>query len=83
MKYFVFYDEQNNFNDILNDSCVKKNVTFQFQWSQHLLLSFNKKAKEADLNLIVLKYGDTMKKLDIPDRSPIPFVDYIPIKTSN
>lgn len=81
MKYYLFYRENNDFTDILNDSSVKSNQKVILSWRSHLLLGFTPTVKDSDLNIILLRYSDDIRKLSDYDRTPVPYVDYIPKKT--
>jgi hypothetical protein len=81
MKYYTFYRESNNFDDILNDTILKKSIDEVITWHQHLVIGVYETEKNNQNNsYITLKYGDEMQNELIKDRSPIPGVDYIPKK---
>jgi hypothetical protein len=82
MKYYTFYRESNNFDDILNDVNLKKNVDETVRWDNHLLIGINEYIKDIDkiYSYVTLKYGDDMRNNLTKDYSPIPNVDYIPIR---
>jgi hypothetical protein len=77
MKYYTFYRENNNFDDILNDTIVKKIIDEKLRWYQYLIIGMNEK-HEQSFSYITLKYGDEMKQELVKDFTPIPGVDYIP-----
>ena len=77
MKYYTFYRENNNFDDILNDLIIKKIVDEKMRWFQHLIIGMNEK-HEQTFSYITLKYGDEMKPALVRDFSPIPGIDYVP-----
>jgi len=77
MKYYTFYRENNNFDDILNDTIIKKIIDEKLRWYQYLIIGMNDK-HEQSFSYITLKYGDEMKQELVKDFSPIPGVDYIP-----
>jgi hypothetical protein len=77
MKYYTFYRENNNFDDILNDIIIKKIIDERLRWYQYLIIGMNDK-HEQSFSYITLKYGDEMKQELVKDFSPIPGVDYIP-----
>jgi len=77
MKYYTFYRENNNFDDILNDQIIKKIIDEKMSWFQHLIIGMNEK-HEQTFSYITLKYGDEMKPALVRDFSPVPGVDYIP-----
>jgi hypothetical protein len=77
MKYYTFYRESNNFDDILNDQIIKKIIDEKVRWYQHLIIGMQD-TNEQSFSYITLKYGDEMVQELIKDRSPIPGVDYMP-----
>lgn len=77
MKYYTFYRENNNFDDILTDTIVKKIIDERLRWYQYLIIGMNDK-HEQTFSYITLKYGDEMKQELVKDYSPVPGVDYIP-----
>lgn len=77
MKYYTFYRESNDFDDILNDNIIKKIVDEKIRWYQYLIIGMNDK-HEQSFSYITLKYGDEMKPDLVKDFSPVPGVDYIP-----
>ena len=82
MKYFTFYRESNNFDDILNDINLKKLITTKLRWNNYLMIGINKYKKDAEktFSYITLKYGDEMRTNLTKDYSPVPNVDYIPVR---
>lgn len=82
MKYYFFYDENNNFENILNDKIIKKNIVTKISYYQYLILGFDDDVSEGNLSYIIVKYGEQIKptKNIIPDRTPIPNKDYRPNK---
>ena len=80
MKYYNFYRESNNFDDILNDTNLK--IKFKIQYLQNLILGFGYNPDEKLMAYIVLKYGDDIKNLTDFDYTPIPYKDYTPIRKS-
>jgi hypothetical protein len=77
MKYYTFYRENNNFDDILNDQIIKKIIDEKMRWYQYLIIGMNDK-HEQTFSYITLKYGDEMKQELVKDFSPIPGIDYGP-----
>ena len=79
MKYFIFYREDNNFDDILTDKNIKKCFHYKLNWYQYLILGTDS-MKDETQSYLVLKYGDDIKDKSyvFPDRKPVPFVDYEP-----
>jgi hypothetical protein len=82
MKYYTFYRENNNFDDILNDSIIKKIIDEKLRWHQYLIIGMNEK-HEQSFSYITLKYGDEMKQELVKDFSPVPGIDYIPKRDIN
>ena len=78
MKYYTFYRENNNFEDILTDINLKKVIKFKIRWFQYLMIGIPEDEKQ--FSYITLKYGDDLKKPDVRDFTPIPGVDYAPKK---
>jgi hypothetical protein len=82
-KYFTFYRENNNFDDIVKDANIKKVIHLKISWYQHLMIGINEAGNDRHFSYITLKYGDDMKKLSFKDRTPIANVDYSPKKDKN
>ena len=81
MKYYTFYRESNNFDDILNDVILKKSIDETIKWYQYLVIGIHETEKNnQNSSYITLKYGDEMQNDLVKDRSPIPGVDYVPKK---
>jgi hypothetical protein len=79
MKYINFYRESNNFDDILNDINLKKHVHEKISWLNHLRIGI-RGDKDALFSYITLKYGDEMRNNLTEDYSPIPNIDYTPVR---
>lgn len=79
MKYYTFYREDNNFDDILKDSIVKPIIDTKIRWFQHLMLGVSDK-NEGTLSYLTLKYGDEIVANSHKDFTPVAGVDYIPKK---
>lgn len=78
MKQLTFHRESNNFDDILNDSELKKYIGTTIFWHHGLLIQIPDSETKL-LSYIELKYGESIIKLS-KDRTPIPFVHYLPKK---
>jgi hypothetical protein len=78
MKYYTFYRESNNFDDILADTSVKKIIATKIKWHQHLMIGIHKEGNEQNFSLITLKYGDDMMNNLTKDFTPVLGVDYTP-----
>jgi len=78
MKHIAFHRESNLFEDILEDPTLKGHVILKIKW-QHGLLIQLADSDEQLLSYIELKYGESIVKL-CKDRTPIPYVDYLPKK---
>lgn len=75
---FTFYRESNNFDDILNDSFLKKKIYEKTIWKYYLMICL-----QDDDNMqsyLTLKYGDSIRTEIVADRSPVPGIEYIPIR---
>lgn len=79
MKHYIFYREDNDFTDILQDSNIKKLFEFKLSFLQHLILG-GEDIPEDIQSYILLKYGDDLKDKSFlfVDRKPKPFIDYNP-----
>ena len=77
MKYITFYRESNDFDDILNDPNIKKNIGTKIKWANYLRIGIIDK-KDTMFSYITLKYGDEMRNSLTEDYSPKPNIDYIP-----
>ena len=76
MERFYFFRENNNFDDILSDMNIKKDIRMKMTWHQHLILGIVN--DESHGTYLTLKYGDDMKKPQYKDLTPIKGVDYSP-----
>jgi hypothetical protein len=76
---YLFYREDNKFEDILNDNTIKKYFRQRIRWKYYLLLISHTVPEEAQ-SYLMIKYGDDMKSWDHirKDNSPIPYKDYLP-----
>jgi hypothetical protein len=80
MKYYLFYRENDNFDDILSDKVVKKFIDTTIRWRNHLRIGVAKSvSSKIDIH-ITLKYGDELRNTLTEDYSPKPYIDYIPRK---
>jgi hypothetical protein len=79
MKYYIFYRENDNFDDILNDNSLKNLFDLKLKWKHYLMVGSDHISDET-YSYIVIKYGDDLKNMSdiIADRKPVPFVDYTP-----
>jgi len=83
MKFLMFTRENNNFDDILKDSSLIKKYKTKLQYAENLILGFPEDKEFGKiLSYIMLKYGDDMQDFHsiVPDRTPVPNVDYVPIR---
>lgn len=76
---YIFYRENNNFDDILNDKNIKKFLKQKIKFNKYLIL-LNYNIPEQIESYIKLKYGDNLIPMDHirKDYSPVPYVDYYP-----
>jgi hypothetical protein len=79
MKQIAFHRESDFFEDILKDPALKKHIGLKITWKNGLLIQLSD-SDEQVLSYIELKYGESIVKL-CKDRTPIPFVDYLPKKS--
>lgn len=79
MSYTVFKRESNNFTDILTDPVIKKSIRMKMKFTGYLILEL---ADDKSVSYMMLKYGDDAISMShiIPDRTPIPNKDYVPIR---
>ena len=77
MSYVVLHRESNKFNDVLNDSVIKKSIRMKMKFKNHLILELD---DDKNTSYLMLKYGDDVISMShiIPDRTPIPNRDYVP-----
>jgi hypothetical protein len=83
MKFLVFNRENNKFDDILKDSSLSKKYKTKLQYEGNLILGFPEDKEFGKvLSYIMLKYGDDMQDFHsiVPDRTPVPNVDYVPVR---
>ena len=83
MKFLIFTRENSNFEDILKDLTLKKQYKTKIEYRENLILGFPENDDFGKtLSYIMLKYGDDMKDFHsiVPDRTPIPNVDYVPVR---
>lgn len=82
MKYYTFYRESNNFDDILNDINLKKVVKHKIRWKNYLKIGIDDWKKDVDkiYSYITLKYGDEIRNSLTKDYSPKPNIDYTSIR---
>lgn len=78
LKNYVFIRESANFDDILNDPVLKKDITQKIKAEKLLILGITN--DDAIGSYIYLRYGDDIKPFSdiVPDRSPRIDKDYIP-----
>jgi hypothetical protein len=80
MKYYTFYRENNNFDDIESDNIVKKFAETKIKWYQHFMIGMRKDGNDQNFSMLTLKYGEDMVNNLTKDFTPIAGVDYIPKK---
>lgn len=79
MTTFIFYREDNKFDDILEDMNVKKHFKQKISFRRYLIL-MGYHVPDETKSYMMLKYGDEMRTWDHirKDNSPIPYKDYTP-----
>jgi hypothetical protein len=80
MKYYTFYRENNNFDDIESDNIVKKFADTKIKWYQHFMIAMKKDGNDQNFSMLTLKYGEDMVNNLTKDFTPVAGVDYIPKK---
>jgi len=75
MKTIVFRSENEDFNDLLNEPCIKK--ASKLSYAQHIII--NGEFTEKELSYLTIKYGEMMTNPFI-DYKPKAYVDYVPIR---
>ena len=73
MKTIVFRSENEDFDDLLNEPCIRKATKLFYK--QHIIV--NSKFTEKELSYLTLKYGEMMTNPFI-DYAPKPNIDYVP-----
>lgn len=77
--YFTFYRESNDFSDILKDQILKKITHMKIKWVNYLMIGIHTK-DDGNKSYITLKYGDSIITDITKDYSPVPNVDYTPVR---
>ena len=80
MKYYTFFRENDNFDDILSDNIVKKIAGTKICWYQHLMIGINKHGNDQNFSMLTLKYSEDMVNNLTKDFTPVAGVDYTPDK---
>ena len=82
MKYYTFKRESDNFDDILTDINIKSAIKTRMRWKYYLLIGLteNDDKHKNIFGYIVLKYGENIVNPIERDFTPIPNVDYVPIR---
>lgn len=76
-EYYIFYRENNIFDDILTDPTVKKHIVERIFWDKHLRIRIRYNKSSMIASYIILKYGDELRTNLTKDYSPIIGIDYI------
>ena len=80
MKYYTFFRENDNFDDILSDNIVKKIAGTKIRWYQHFMIGINKYGNDQNFSMLTLKYSEDMVNNLTKDFTPVAGVDYTPDK---
>jgi hypothetical protein len=78
MKYYTFYRENNNFDDIEKDNIVKKFANSKIRWYQYFMIGLKKDSNDQNFSMLTLKYGEDMVNNLTKDFTPVAGVDYTP-----
>jgi hypothetical protein len=76
-QYYIFYRENNIFDDILTDPTIKKHIVERIFWNNHLRIRLRDAKSSMISSYITLKYGDELRTGLTKDYSPIVGVDYM------
>jgi len=78
MKYYYLHKEDDDFTEVLEDPIVKKIISTKISWLNHLILGFTDDTEDSSISYFVIKFGEYIIPSEsiIPDRAPIPNVDY-------
>jgi hypothetical protein len=80
MKTYTFYNENNDFKDLLSDKTVKSAIRTKVSWKNYLMLGFANDIPESTIGYLLIKYGEMITNKIEKDYTPKPNIDYIPIK---
>ena len=56
MKYYTFYRESNNFDDIESDNIIKKFAETKIKWFQHYMIGMKKDGNDQNFSVSILKF---------------------------
>ena len=71
MKYYIFYRENNKFDDIESDNIIKKFANHKIKWYQHFMIGMRKDGNDQNFSMLTLKYGEDMVNNLTRDFTPI------------
>lgn len=78
--YLTSSDRQHKL--VLKDSVIKKYIQIKmcFNSDKQLILTFKDSTPDKIIGYFSIKYSDYIKDINsiIPDRTPVPYVDYFP-----
>lgn len=79
MEYIILHRESDDFADVLSDKVIKKSLRVKIKFKNYLIIELS---DDKDMSYLILKYGDDVVKMSeiAPDRSPVPYKDYVPKK---
>lgn len=78
MKYYTFYRENNNFDDIESDTIIKKYAEIKIKWYQYFMIGMMEDGNDQNFSMLTLKYGEDMVNNLTKDFTPVAGVDYTP-----
>lgn len=78
MKYYTFYRENNNFDDIESDTIIKKYAELKIKWYQYFMIGMMEDGNDQNFSMLTLKYGEDMVNNLTRDFAPVAGIDYIP-----
>lgn len=80
MKYYIFFNEDNQFRELLKDTVIKKAIKQKVSFQNYLIIGLEDETADTVSSYMMLKYGEEMRDFNkmIPDRSPKMHIDYTP-----
>ena len=79
MKYYIFARESSKFDDITKDPSLKSKIYEMITWKGHLRIGIDDDDGKLS-SYIMLKFGDDIRDGLFTNFTPIPGIDYTPIR---
>lgn len=80
MKHYTFKRLSGNFDDILNDTTLKKHIRTEIKWANHLMIGLSEGISPDVLGYLVIKFGEEITNPIATDYTPIPNIDYLQVR---